>query len=118
MKRIGYFCILVTFFIIACNSDKKVDPLWGMWTLQSSSPVKTEIMFNDDYTGFVFVADTVQFETSWQQDSLLNVAYFDMTSGKKSLGIRKSYSFKIDGDVLILKDCETGEDSKYMRFVE
>ena len=43
-------------------SDSKVNPLWGMWTLQSEqSGAKTEIMFTDDYTGFVIVDEDVKF---------------------------------------------------------
>ena len=104
--------------IISC-SDSKVNPLWGMWTLQSEqSGSKTEIMFTDDYTGFVIVDEDVKYETSWQQDSVLRVNYFEMSTGKKGLGVRKTYSVDVDGDILTLKDIESGEVSKYSRFVE
>ena len=118
MKK--YFVMLsavVAMLVASCSGDK-TNPIWGMWTLPSESPVKTEIMFTDDFTGFVFVADTVQFETSWQQDSVLRVNYFDMAAGRKGLGIQKIYSVTVDGDVLTLKDKKSGEVTKYSRFVE
>ena len=112
------FASAVVACIMSC-SDSKVNPLWGMWTLQSEqSGAKTEIMFTDDFTGFVFVADTVQFETSWQQDSVLRVNYFDMAAGRKGLGIQKAYSVTVDGDILTLKDKKSGEVTKYSRFLE
>ncbi len=120
MKKILSFIVAsVAIISISSCGGNKVNPLWGMWTLQTEqSGAKTELMFTDDYTGFVIVDEAVQYETSWQQDTLLRVNYFEMSTGKKGLGVRKTYSFDIDGDNLTMKDVETGEVSKYKRFVE
>jgi hypothetical protein len=75
-------------------------------------------MFNDDNTGFVFVADTVQYETAWQQDSLLRVRYFEAASAKKTLGKFKFYRVSIDGDAMKLEELKTGKVTKYLRYVE
>ncbi len=120
MKKILSFLIVMAaiFCASSCN-DSKVNPLWGMWTLQTDeSGAKTELMFTDDFTGFVIIDEDVKYETSWQQDTLLRVSYFDMSTDKKGLGIRKVYSVDIDGNELTMKDVESGEVSKYKRFVE
>ena len=118
MKK--YFVIalaLICLLVVAGSCGKKTNPLWGLWTLNSTSPVKTEFMFNDDNTGFIFVADTVRFETSWTQDSLLNLQMFDMNIGK-SISIYRKYRVNIDGNTLKLQDVETGITREYSRFVE
>ncbi|MBQ7361643.1 MAG: hypothetical protein IJW68_04025 [Bacteroidaceae bacterium] len=117
MKKYFVIASVVVAMIVAACSEKETNPLWGMWILKSTSPIKTEIMFNDDNTGFVFVADTVRFETSWQQDSLLNVHMFDMTVGK-SLGMKKSYRVTIDGNEMKMENVKTGNITEYTRFVE
>ena len=117
MKK--YFLIIATIVslvIIACG--KSTNPLWGMWILQTPSPVRTEVMFNDDNTGFVFMADEVRFETTWTQDTLLHVKYKDTFSSNTGLGLSRSYSVTLDGNNLKLKDTLTGEVTEYTRFVE
>ena len=118
-KNLLLIVAFVAMFIAASCSGDKVNPLWGMWTLQGDqSGTKTEIMFTDDYTGFVIINEDVQYETSWQQDSLLRVSYFEMASGNKSLGVRKTYSIEIDGNTLTMKETGTGAVSTYKRYVE
>lgn len=104
--------------IVASCSGDKTNPLWGMWTQKPIFGPKTEIMFNDDYTGFVFVADTVKYETTWQQDSLLRVNFFEASSSKKSLGEFKSFRVTIDGDEMKLEEVKSGKVTNYSRFVE
>ena len=41
-------------FVASCSGNK-VNPIWGLWTQKPIFGPKTELMFNDDNTGFVFV---------------------------------------------------------------
>ena len=104
--------------VAACGSGEKTNPLWGLWMQKPVFGPKTEIMFNDDNTGFVFVADTVQFETKWQQDSLLRVNYFEVSSSQKTHGEFKYYRVEIDGDMMKLEEVKTGKVTNYSRYVE
>ncbi len=104
-------------FVAACGGEK-VNPLWGLWTQKPVFGPKTEIMFNDDNTGFVFVADTVMYETKWQQDSLLRVSYFGTELPRKHVGKFKTFRVTIDGDKMKLEDVKTGQVTKYSRYVE
>ncbi len=105
-------------FVAACGFGEKTNPLWGLWTQKPIFGPKTEIMFNDDNTGFVFVADTVKYETTWKQDSLLRVNFFETSSSKKSMGEFKSFKVTIDGDAMKLEEVKTGKVTKYSRYVE
>ena len=118
-KNLLLIVALVAMFIAASCSGDKVNPLWGMWTLQGGqSGTKTEIMFTDDYTGFVIINEDVKYETSWQQDSILRVNYFEMESGKKGLGVQRTYSIDVDGNTLTMREIESGAVSTYERYVE
>lgn len=123
MKKIFFaiFCIFAIIVFASCNgkdNKKETNPLWGMWTMYPQSDVKKEIMFNDDFTGFVFVADTVQYEISWHQENLLEVRYFDMTTAKKDKGSVVSYETTVLGDTLVLKDIKNNSVLRYLRFKE
>lgn len=114
MKK--YFFVIaaiVSLMIVACGNSS--NPLWGMWILHSPAPVKTEVMFNDDNSGFVFMADEVCFETTWTQDTLLHVKYKDTHKGIK---FSRSYTVNLAGDSLKLTDTLTGDITEYTRFVE
>ena len=104
-------------FVAACSGEK-TNPLWGLWTQKPIFGAKTEIMFNDDNTGFVFVADTVMYETRWMQDSLLRVSYYETNSPQKIKGVLKSFRVTVDGDKMKLEDVKTGQVTKYSRYVE
>ena len=105
-------------FVAACSGNK-VNPLWGLWTQKPVFGPKTEFMFNDDNTGFVFVADTVQYETMWSQDSLLRVNFYE-TSSPRTLApdVFKSFRVTIDGDKMKLEEVKTGKVTQYSRYVE
>lgn len=108
--------VAAIFLMAAC--EEKANPIWGLWLQKPVFGPKTEIMFNDDNTGFVFVADTVKYETTWSEDSLLRVFYREASSQQNSLGDVKSYKVKIDGDVMLLEEKKTGDVTKYSRYVE
>ena len=110
--------IAALLFIAACDSGNKVNPLWGLWIQKSVSGPKTEIMFNDDNTGFVFVADTVTYETKWIQDSLLIINYFEPSVERQGVGVLKSFRVSISGNTMKLKNAHTGEVTKYSRYVD
>ena len=104
--------------IAACESGNKTNPLWGLWVQKPIFGAKTEIMFNDDHTGFLFVADTVQYETRWFQDSLLRVSYMDGATLQRIPGMLKSYRVTIDGDKMKLEEINSGKVTQYTRYVE
>lgn len=111
MKRIYTVCMVAMLMtaLFSCgnksqqSSDKKeINPIWGMWLQQTpATDVKQEIMFNEDFTGFVFVADTLQYCLQWSQDNNLNVVYKspagDVLSDKES-----KYDVTLNGDTLVL----------------
>ena len=105
-------------FVAACSGNK-VNPIWGLWTQKPIFGPKTEFMFNDDNTGFVFVADTVQYETTWTEDSLLRVSFFEASSPRTLVSDDfKSYRVIIDGDNMKLEEVKTGKVTQYSRYVE
>ena len=115
MKKIffAFSALVVMLFMAGCNNT---NPIWGLWTQEPALVQKTEIMFNDDNTGFVFVADTAKYETKWQQDSLLIVKYVDPYA--KEATESKSYRVSIDGNTMKLEDVNTGKVTNYSRYVE
>ena len=117
-KRSFLFSAVAAMLLVAACSGNKTNPLWGMWTQKPIFGPRTEIMFNDDNTGFVFVADTVKYETTWQQDSLLRVNFFESSSAKKTLGEFRSFRVTINGDEMKLEEIKTGKVTKYSRYVE
>lgn len=117
MKKL-FFLISAFSIMLFMAGCEKPNPLWGLWTQKPIFGPRTEIMFNDDNTGFVFVADTVKYETAWKQDSLLQVRYFDASSSYKSLGELKFYRVSIDGDNMKLEELKTGKVTNYSRYVE
>lgn len=120
MKKLFFVVSALAFmlFVAACNMGNKANPLWGLWVQKPIFGPKVEIMFNDDNTGFVFVEDTVKYETMWKQDSLLLVNYFDASLPEKKFGNFKLYKVTIDGDVMQLEEKKTGKITKYSRYVE
>lgn len=116
MKKLFFLISAFTVMLFMAGCEKP-NPLWGLWIQVPRIDAKTEIMFNDDNTGFVFVADTVKYETAWKQDSLLQVRYFDTSSSQKSLGELKFYRVSIDGDNMRLEELKTGKVTKYSRYV-
>ena len=105
-------------FVAACGSGEKTNPIWGLWVQKPAFGPKTEIMFNDDNTGFVFVADTVKYETRWQQDTLLRVIYVEPSAAINPIGEFTFYRVTIDGDVMKLEERKTGKVTSYSRYIE
>lgn len=117
MKKIFFVfsTLVIILFMTGCNN---VNPIWGLWVQTPKNGPKTEIMFTDDNTGFVFVEDTVKYETTWKQDSLLCVDYYETSSPEKVAVESKSYRVTIDDDIMKLEDIKTGKVTNYSRFVE
>lgn len=86
-------------------ATKDYSELLGMWVLQQQQDsAKLEMMFNEDSTGFVFVADTFHCGIKWQPDSsLIDVRYLYSTNGIK-FAIEKRYSPTLDADTLFLQE--------------
>ena len=112
-KHFLIIATIVSLVIVACGNKSKA--LWGLWILQSPEPFKTEVMFNDDNSGFVFMADDVRFETTWTLDTMLHVDYKDTFKG---IRFSRNYTMELDGDKLKLTDALTGKVTEYIRFVE
>lgn len=117
MKKLFFLISVFTIMLFVAGCEKP-NPLWGLWMQTPKFGPKTEIMFLDDNTGFVFVADTAKYETTWKQDSLLQVRYFDASSSQKSLGELKCYKVSIDGNNMKLEEVKTGKVTNYSRYIE
>lgn len=128
MKHFVYtFIAAATISFAACGSgnEKKptaenVNPLWGMWIRQEpSASAKWEIMFNEDNTGFVFVADTLLCRTQWKCDSLLHVDFLPQNDSTVC-AVSKRFEAAIDADTLLLRCMNVAEgepaESRYMRY--
>ena len=83
---------IVALLFTACaggQSEKPSAPYYsdmlGLWVLQQpDGAAKLELMFNEDSTGFVFVADTFHCGISWQPDSaVINAEYHYRMQGMK-----------------------------------
>ena len=126
MKRI-VFCFAASLLFFSCGGKKTekepvINPLWGMWVQQE--PVmesKCEMMFTEDYKGFVFMADTFYCKMAWRQDSLLRI-YFVNTADTVTPPTLRKFRMAINEDTLLLKEtaAEGGESltQKYIRFKE
>lgn len=117
MRKI-FFVFLTLVVILFMTGCGKTNPIWGLWVQTPKIGPKTEIMFTDDNTGFVFVEDTVKYETKWKQDSLLYVDYFETLSTEKVAAESKFYKVTIDEGNMKLEDIKTGKVTSYSRYVE
>lgn len=97
------------------NSASDVNPLWGLWVqMYPDTEAKSEIMFNDDCTGFLFIADTLVAETIWEQSDVVSVR-FSSSVNSTLHGIERIYDVQIDADTLSLIDKTTGLETNYLR---
>ena len=93
--------------------DAHANPILGMWR-QYESDKKTEIMFNEDYTGFVFDSDTLFSELSWRQDDCLSVHY-SLTIDSVRIVEKHRYNVSFLSDTLLLHEIDNGVVSKFGR---
>lgn len=124
MKKLMFF-LPVFLLLLSCGGKKNepqpaVNPLWGMWVQQEPAvESKRELMFTEDNTGFVFVADTFSCSLRWKQTSMLNV-FFIHKNDTGFCTVDKKYNMSIDADTLFLHDVAATEnepaESKYVRF--
>ena len=130
MKNI-IFAISLAVVLVSCGGKKqeqatveaqavKVEsPVLGLWVQQEpATEGKREIMFNEDRTGFVFVADTLHSRIKWEQGSSLNVT-FEHKNGAVEEAV---YTYTVNADTLCLGACDAKGDvgavSSYVRFKE
>ena len=89
------------------------NPILGMWQ-QCGCSEKSEIMFNEDYTGFVFESDTLFCEMQWRQDELLSVHY-SLVTDSATLTTKLNYEVSFLNDTLLLYNVDSNTQSKFMR---
>lgn len=94
-------------------ADAHANPILGMWR-QYESDKKTEIMFNEDYTGFVFDSDTLFSELAWRQDDCLSVHY-SLTIDSVRIMEKHRYNVSFLSDTLFLHEIDNGTVSKFGR---
>ncbi len=126
MKNI-IFAVSLLAMLVACGGKKQEQvqavkvksPVLGLWVQQEpATESKCEIMFNEDKTGFVFVADTLHSRIKWEQGSSLNVT-FEHKNGAVEQAV---YIYNVNADTLCLGTC--GSDgsvetvNSYVRFKE
>lgn len=93
--------------------DAHSNPLLGMWQ-QCGCSTKSEIMFNEDFTGFVFDCDTLFCEILWRHDELL-VVDFSLITDASRITAKVSYNVDFINDTLLLKNVDNGEFLKFNR---
>ena len=93
--------------------DAHSNPLLGMWQ-QCGCSTKSEIMFNEDLTGFVFDCDTLFCEILWRHDELL-VVDFSLITDASRITAKVSYNVDFINDTLLLKNVDNGEFLKFNR---
>lgn len=108
-------CLMVA--MASCGGKKapEVNPIWGMWMQEyPATSTKSEIMFNDDSTGFVFNVDTLVYETRWVEDGELKIEY-KSGNGDALNGKTVSYKASVVEDTLELVDKASGTETRYIR---
>ena len=93
--------------------DAHSNPLLGMWQ-QCSCSTKSEIIFNEDFTGFVFDCDTLFCEIQWRYDELLAVDFSLITDASR-ITAKVLYNVDFINDTLLLKNVDNGELLKFNR---
>lgn len=113
--------------LVACGGKKDeaavpdYSNMLGLWMLQEPQlESKWEIMFNEDSTGFIFVADTFHCGIAWQPDSaLINVDFLYKNYGLK-YSIRRKFNAVVDADTLWLQEIAADgtpqTKDKYLRY--
>ncbi len=127
MKKTTVTCamLLLSLVFYSCgnktqnsSANNKVNPIWGMWLQQEpATEAKREIMFNDDFTGFVFVADTLQYTLQWSQDENLKIKYKNPLDGNAFVN-ELLFNVTLSQDTLMLEtDDVQGQSEKkfYLR---
>ena len=124
--RLSVFSVIVTIalLLVACGGNNKkssadYSEILGLWVLEGAQgDAKKEIMFNEDSTGFVFVADTFHCGISWQPDSaVINAEYHYRMQGMK-FSIPRRFDYSVSCDTLFLREiAEDGSMSPVSRFV-
>lgn len=127
MRTIVFSIIgLISLSFAACGGNQKksaadYSDIFGLWVQQEpQTAAKWEIMFTEDSTGFVFVADTFHCGISWLPgSSFIDVKYNYTNSGAES-SITKRLKPFVTGDTLLLQeiaaDGTPSLKSKYIRF--
>ena len=109
---------IVALLFAACGggrSEKPAAPYYsdmlGLWVLQQpDGAAKLELMFNEDSTGFVFVADTFH-------SAVINAEYHYRMQGMK-FSIPRRFDYSVSCDTLFLREiAEDGSLSPVSRFV-
>ncbi len=126
--RLSVFSVIVTIalLLVACGGNNKkysadYSEILGLWVLEGAQgDAKKEIMFNEDSTGFVFVADTFHCGISWLPgENSIDVKYNYNKNGIKS-SVTKVLKPVIVVDTLTLQEIATGgaqaEITKYIRY--
>lgn len=109
---------VVVMMLLPSRSDAPLynahsNPILGMWQ-QCGCSEKSEIMFNEDYTGFVFESDTLFCEMQWRQDELLSVHY-SLVTDSATLTTKLNYEVSFLNDTLLLYNVDSNTQSKFMR---
>ena len=117
---------IVALLFTACGGGRSEQPaapyysdMLGLWVLQQpDGAAKLELMFNEDSTGFVFVADTFHCGISWQPNSaVINAEYHYRMQGMK-FSIPRRFDYSVSCDTLFLREfAEDGSLSPVSRFV-
>lgn len=126
--RLSVFSVIVTIalLLVACGGNNKkssadYSEILGLWVLEGAQgDAKKEIMFNEDSTGFVFVADTFHCGISWLPgENSIDVKYNYNKNGIKS-SVTKVLKPVVVVDTLTLQEIATGgaqaEITKYIRY--
>lgn len=126
MKATIFSILAAALLFTACGgskSEKTETPYYsemlGLWVLREPvNDSKLELMFNEDSTGFVFVADTFHCGISWQPDSsIIDALYHYRMKGMK-FSVPRKFDYSVLCDTLFLREiCEDGSLSPVSKFV-
>lgn len=128
MKNVFFSLMCVAALLLTACGNKAQKSLvddygdmLGLWVLQEPQrDAKWEMMFNEDSTGFVFVADTFHCSFSWlPNDDVIDVKYLYNNGGVKYT-IANKFKHALDADTLILQEIGEGGaelvKNRYLRF--
>ncbi|MBR3883269.1 MAG: hypothetical protein IKJ31_00700 [Bacteroidaceae bacterium] len=117
---VSVFALLLISFLATCKSNKEeksANPLWGLWLqVEPVTSSKCELMFNEDFSGFVFNADTLVSQTTWSHNDVLKVNY----SANSIHGVVETvvYDCILNADTLVLNDKSSLACKRYLRVKE
>lgn len=111
--------LLLLFVFVSCENKKRVNPLWGLWVqIEPKTASKAEVMFNEDFTGFVFNADTLVCETRWKQNDMLKVTYLPAVATTGGSQYERAFDCMLAVDTLVLVDNASSASTRYLRVRE